>query len=431
MHIHLVQAQLLDRQPIGFLNDGQVLYVGPPVAPALEEAGWKDTFEVPPQQVTRVIMRFSDYSGVYPLHCHLLEHEDHEMMRQFLITECGNGIVDPDEQCDDGNTAGGDCCSSTCQFEPDGSTCTDGNACTSGDFCHAGICNPGGPTSCDDGNCCTIDACVPATGCAHTANTTAPVFTSQPSIGDTILWPPNHGYADFTVAATGAAAASFCGITSIQFASCSSSQPENGTGVGDGNTFRDCVYEPTALHLRAERDGACSQVGRVYEMRMAAVDVCGNTTTSNPFDVGVWRDRSNPPAGGTIVHATTGSNTSDTRNGPNGTYGTDCGAGNANVNGTSNDHTDADPEMEISENAAISVDDLHVDKTTSGRVLLTWSEPAHGATLNVTKFHVYRLDLVTLLWSQVAEVSKQTNTYVDPLLSGESGWQYKVTAVIK
>jgi hypothetical protein len=39
--------------------------------------------------------------------------------------------------------------------------------------------------------------------------------------------------------------------------------------------------------------------------------------------------------------------------------------------------------------------------------------------------------LVTLLWSQIAEVSKQTNTYLDPLLSGEGDWQYKLTAVIK
>ena len=34
---------------------------------------------------------------------------------------CGNGNVDPGEQCDDGNTANGDCCSSTCHFEPAGS----------------------------------------------------------------------------------------------------------------------------------------------------------------------------------------------------------------------------------------------------------------------------------------------------------------------
>ncbi len=33
------------------------------------------------------------------------------------ICSCGNGIVDPGEECDDGNTRSGDCCSATCQRE--------------------------------------------------------------------------------------------------------------------------------------------------------------------------------------------------------------------------------------------------------------------------------------------------------------------------
>src|SRR3989454_3076688 len=32
------------------------------------------------------------------------------------VSVCGNGFLDPGEQCDDGNTLDGDCCSSTCQF---------------------------------------------------------------------------------------------------------------------------------------------------------------------------------------------------------------------------------------------------------------------------------------------------------------------------
>jgi len=36
---------------------------------------------------------------------------------------CGNGAVDPGEQCDDGNAQSGDCCSSTCQREPIGMAC--------------------------------------------------------------------------------------------------------------------------------------------------------------------------------------------------------------------------------------------------------------------------------------------------------------------
>ena len=172
MHIHLVQAQLLDRRPAQ-LVDGRIQYTGDPVPPQPEEAGWKDTFQVPPGKpgegmVTRVIMRFEDYSGLYPLHCHLLEHEDNEMMRQFRLVECGNGIVEPGEQCDDGNTADGDCCSSTCQFEPTGSACNDGNACTLSDTCNAtGQCLSGPPRDCVDANVCTADSCDPAVGCVH------------------------------------------------------------------------------------------------------------------------------------------------------------------------------------------------------------------------------------------------------------------------
>ncbi len=54
---------------------------------------------------------------------------------------CGDGNVTGAEQCDDNNTAGGDCCSATCQFEVNNSPCaTDNNACTR-DVCNgAGLC---------------------------------------------------------------------------------------------------------------------------------------------------------------------------------------------------------------------------------------------------------------------------------------------------
>jgi len=38
-----------------------------------------------PNEIVRVIARFEDYTGLYPYHCHILEHEDHEMMRQFQV----------------------------------------------------------------------------------------------------------------------------------------------------------------------------------------------------------------------------------------------------------------------------------------------------------------------------------------------------------
>jgi cysteine-rich repeat protein len=51
---------------------------------------------------------------------------------------CGDLLVDGGEQCDDGNTANGDCCSSTCQFET--GPCSDGSLCTAGDTCSNGAC---------------------------------------------------------------------------------------------------------------------------------------------------------------------------------------------------------------------------------------------------------------------------------------------------
>ena len=57
---------------------------------------------------------------------------------EFEITPvCGDGAVGGTEQCDDGNTQDGDCCSSTCQLDP---------------------------ADCNDGVACTVDFCDPATG---------------------------------------------------------------------------------------------------------------------------------------------------------------------------------------------------------------------------------------------------------------------------
>ena len=334
--------------------------------------------------------------------------------------------------CNDNNVCTTDSCNPAtgCVFTNSTASCNDGNACTTNDICDGGTCHGGPPLNCSDGNCCTIDSCNPATGCVHTPNTAAPVFTHQPSLGACpTLWPPNHRYADFTVPETGATATSICGIASIRFASCSSSQPENTTGTGDGNTTRDCVYSDDTVSMRAERDGACSPTGRVYETTLVALDVCGNVMTSNPIDVGVYHDRGNSPSGGRVYSGS--GNSQDVKNGTNGTYGAGCGGGNACTNGTSQDHSDADPEMEIVQAAAVSVDDLHINKVSGGNVLLTWSDPTALSATHVTKYHVYRLDPVTLFWTLIAEVPKHGTSYQDPSLSDGTDWQYKVTAVIK
>jgi spore coat protein A len=95
MHMHLVFFQVLDRQPGGVSDP-----FAPIEPPDAEESGWKDTVKVNPDEVVRVIARFDDYTGLYPYHCHIIEHEDHEMMRQFeVLVPCppdfdGNREVD-------------------------------------------------------------------------------------------------------------------------------------------------------------------------------------------------------------------------------------------------------------------------------------------------------------------------------------------------
>jgi spore coat protein A len=88
-HIHLVTFQVLDRTPFdltAFTTTGKINYTGPPELPAPNEMGWKDVVRVFPNYVTRIIMKFQPYSGYYVYHCHILEHEDMDMMRPFLVT---------------------------------------------------------------------------------------------------------------------------------------------------------------------------------------------------------------------------------------------------------------------------------------------------------------------------------------------------------
>ena len=63
--------QVVERQP----RDG-----GTARPPEAWETGWKDTVIAYPDEITRVRLKF-DLSGRYIWHCHILEHEDNEMMR--------------------------------------------------------------------------------------------------------------------------------------------------------------------------------------------------------------------------------------------------------------------------------------------------------------------------------------------------------------
>ncbi len=54
-------------------------------SPVLNETGLKDTIRVDPGTMVEIIAKFEGHLGRYLYHCHLLEHEDHDMMRQFVV----------------------------------------------------------------------------------------------------------------------------------------------------------------------------------------------------------------------------------------------------------------------------------------------------------------------------------------------------------
>jgi FtsP/CotA-like multicopper oxidase with cupredoxin domain len=127
IHLHLVQFQLLNRQDFdadAYMTkweevNGMVplmhptievpvepfLAPGNPIKPDPNEFGWKDTIRMNPNQVTRIRVRFAPQDvpacGVKPgenlfpfdpttgpgyvWHCHILDHEDNEMMRPYKV----------------------------------------------------------------------------------------------------------------------------------------------------------------------------------------------------------------------------------------------------------------------------------------------------------------------------------------------------------
>jgi spore coat protein A, manganese oxidase len=88
IHLHLVKFRLLDRRPFDvfdYLDKTELHFTGPAIPPAPEESGWKDTVRCEQGHVTRIIVPFEGFAGRYVWHCHILEHEDNEMMRPFEI----------------------------------------------------------------------------------------------------------------------------------------------------------------------------------------------------------------------------------------------------------------------------------------------------------------------------------------------------------
>jgi FtsP/CotA-like multicopper oxidase with cupredoxin domain len=120
IHLHLVQFQLVSRQAFQvkkyqtawmaaqggmmppLMNptvpvDPAPYLQGKPSGPLPGETGWKDTIQMNPGEVTRIRVRFTAQDGsAYPFdpttgpgyvwHCHILDHEDNEMMRPYQVT---------------------------------------------------------------------------------------------------------------------------------------------------------------------------------------------------------------------------------------------------------------------------------------------------------------------------------------------------------
>ena len=116
MHQHLVEFQVVNRQAFdaesyktawgAYLDSGRTgpkpnvadYLLGAPLAPGASEMGFKDTVMAPPGFVTRTRAKFTlpvtsllDYNfrtrsfGSWVYHCHILEHEENDMMRPFEV----------------------------------------------------------------------------------------------------------------------------------------------------------------------------------------------------------------------------------------------------------------------------------------------------------------------------------------------------------
>ncbi len=80
IHLHGFQFQVVERQVDARFESGWRS-----VSAGFVDEGWKDTVLVMPGERVRVLVRFDDFTGVYLVHCHNLEHSDAGMARNFEV----------------------------------------------------------------------------------------------------------------------------------------------------------------------------------------------------------------------------------------------------------------------------------------------------------------------------------------------------------
>jgi cysteine-rich repeat protein len=212
--------------------------------------------------------------GVYRLRIHGVSGATNGYGLDVKSTVCGDSVIDISEQCDDGNTADGDCCSSSCQYESVGASCEAVDACTTSDVCDAtGTCLAGASIDCDDGNVCTDNSCDPGIGCVATPNT-APCDDN-----------------------------SVCTVLDV----CSAGACTGGTPIdcGDANPCTDDSCDPVGGCMWANNAAPCDDGDACTE-----VDVCsgGSCAPGDPLDCddanGCTDDSCNPLSGCSYVDNT-------------------------------------------------------------------------------------------------------------------------------
>jgi len=81
IHLHGQQYQILSRKISSMGSPGYET-----VKDGFIDSGWKDTVLVMPGEEVEIVKPFQDYKGLFLYHCHNLEHEGMDMMRQFYIS---------------------------------------------------------------------------------------------------------------------------------------------------------------------------------------------------------------------------------------------------------------------------------------------------------------------------------------------------------
>jgi FtsP/CotA-like multicopper oxidase with cupredoxin domain len=86
MHLHNARFQVIARDTSSVASSYTSVNQG------LVDSGWKDTVLVWPGERVKIAMQFGPFTGMYMYHCHILEHEDMTMMRNFMIKDPQMGM---------------------------------------------------------------------------------------------------------------------------------------------------------------------------------------------------------------------------------------------------------------------------------------------------------------------------------------------------